>query len=101
MDRPASHQGTERPDPKNSEVLERERLARKRAGTKQIRIEPAATIQSIQVMCMRVSRGLQCQCGVPGMLHGPSRALGLQCVADRAARDHPDFDLLPLPIPER
>ena len=36
IERPASHQGTERPDAKNSAVLLPDRLPKKRAGTKQI-----------------------------------------------------------------
>ena len=52
IDRPASHHGTDRPEAKNSAVLPLERLARKSAGTKQIRIEAATMTQSIQVICM-------------------------------------------------
>ena len=52
IERPASHHGTERPEAKNSAVLPLERLARKSAGTKQIRIEAATMTQSIQVICM-------------------------------------------------
>jgi hypothetical protein len=46
MERPASHQGTERPEAKNSDVLLPERFAKKSAGTKQTRMETAAIIQS-------------------------------------------------------
>jgi hypothetical protein len=52
IERPASHHGTERPEAKNSVVLPLERLARKSAGTKQIRIETATMTQSIQVIFM-------------------------------------------------
>src|SRR5438105_299553 len=36
IDRPASHQGTDRPDAKNSDVFLPARLPKNRAGTKQI-----------------------------------------------------------------
>ena len=36
IERPASHQGTERPEAKNSAVLLPERFPKKSAGTKQI-----------------------------------------------------------------
>ena len=52
IDRPANHQGTERPEAKNSEVLAPERFARKSAGTKQMRMVAAAMTQSIQEMFM-------------------------------------------------
>jgi hypothetical protein len=52
IERPANHHGTERPEAKNSAVLPLERLARKSAGTKQIRIEAATMTQSIQVIFM-------------------------------------------------
>ena len=57
IERPASHHGTERPEAKNSAVLPLERLARKSAGTKQIRIEATTMTQSIQVICMAGVRG--------------------------------------------
>jgi hypothetical protein len=43
---PASHQGTERPDAKNSEVFFPERFPNARAGKKQIRMQRAAMTQS-------------------------------------------------------
>jgi hypothetical protein len=50
MDSPASHQGTDRPEAKNSVVLEPERFARKSAGTKHTRMETTTISQSIQEM---------------------------------------------------
>jgi hypothetical protein len=44
---PASHQGTERPDAKNSEVLFPDRLPNASAGRKHMRRHTAAMIQSI------------------------------------------------------
>jgi hypothetical protein len=44
---PASHQGTERPEAKNSDVLAPERLPNASAGRKQIAIEAIAMIQSM------------------------------------------------------
>src|SRR5688572_14729993 len=52
IDNPASHQGTERPDAKNSDVLVPARLAKNSAGTKQIRSEAATMIQSSGCRCM-------------------------------------------------
>jgi hypothetical protein len=52
MERPASHQGTLRPEAKNSDVLLPERFARKSAGTKQTRIVRTAMTQSIQEIFM-------------------------------------------------
>src|SRR6476646_9746470 len=46
IDRPASHQGTDRPDAKNSDVLLPARLPKNSAGTKQIRIVTATMTQS-------------------------------------------------------
>ena len=61
IERPASHHGTERPEAKNSAVLPLERLARKSAGTKQIRIDATTMTQSIQVICIAV-RGVASFC---------------------------------------
>ena len=47
MDRPANHQGTDRPDAKNSVVLFPERLEKKSAGIKQIASEAKTMIQSM------------------------------------------------------
>ena len=47
IDNPASHQGTERPEAKNSEVLVPARLPKNSAGTKQMSKEPATISQSI------------------------------------------------------
>ena len=47
MEMPASHQGTDRPEAKNSAVLLPERFAKASAGRKQIRIEASAMIQSM------------------------------------------------------
>ena len=52
IERPASHQGTARPETKNSEVLLPARLPKKSAGTKQIRSVIAATNQSSRCRCM-------------------------------------------------
>src|SRR6266576_267462 len=52
IDRPASHQGTERPEAKNSEVLLPARLPKKRAGTKQITMQREAMTQSMRCKCM-------------------------------------------------
>src|SRR5215212_7341004 len=52
-ERPASHQGTERPEAKNSEVFLPERLPKKSAGAKQIPTATSAMIQSSAVRCMR------------------------------------------------
>ena len=58
IERPASHQGTERPDAKNSAVLLPERFPKKRAGTKQIRMEAAAMIQSSVWRCIELLHGI-------------------------------------------
>src|SRR5215831_7172553 len=47
MERPASHQGTERPEAKNSAVLLPDRLEKNSAGTKQMATERRAIIQSM------------------------------------------------------
>ena len=52
MDRPASHQGTERPEAKNSVVLLPERFPKKRAGTKQIASVATMMTQSRAWTCM-------------------------------------------------
>jgi hypothetical protein len=46
MERPASHQGTERPDAKNSAVFLPARLLKKNAGTKQMATAKKAINQS-------------------------------------------------------
>src|ERR671922_2544031 len=46
IDRPASHQGTDRPEAKNSEVFRPDRFPKKRAGTKQMATAASAMIQS-------------------------------------------------------
>ncbi len=52
IDSPASHQGTERPDAKNSVVSLLERLPKKSAGTKQMASETATMNQSSAWSCM-------------------------------------------------
>src|SRR5687768_8339121 len=52
IDKPASHHGTARPDPKNSEVLRPARLAKNSAGPKQMRSEAPTMNQSSAVRCM-------------------------------------------------
>jgi hypothetical protein len=44
---PASHQGTDRPEAKNSEVFLPDRFPNASAGRKQIRMQAAAMIQSM------------------------------------------------------
>src|SRR5687767_8592895 len=46
IERPASHQGTDRPDAKNSDVLLPARFPKNSAGTKQIRIVKTTIAQS-------------------------------------------------------
>jgi hypothetical protein len=46
MEIPASHQGTDRPEAKNSAVLFPERFPKNSAGTKQMEMEINAMIQS-------------------------------------------------------
>ena len=55
IERPASHQGTERPEAKNSVVFLPERLPKKSAGAKQIATDPIAMIQSRACSCMAPS----------------------------------------------
>src|SRR6478672_12091567 len=52
MDSPASHQGTERPETKNSEVFFPARRPKKRAGIKQIERETAMMSQSMKCSVM-------------------------------------------------
>src|SRR3954464_14440435 len=52
IDNPASHQGTARPDAKNSDVLRPARPAKNSAGPKQIRSEAATMSQSRVDRCM-------------------------------------------------
>src|SRR5882724_5669944 len=52
MERPASHQGTERPETKNSEVFLPARRPKKSAGTKHTATHRKAIIQSIGSKCM-------------------------------------------------
>jgi len=47
IESPASHQGTDRPDAKYSDVLPPDRRAKNRAGTKQIAIDAITMAQSI------------------------------------------------------
>ena len=54
MDSPASHQGTARPETKNSDVLRLARRPRKSAGPKQIARVMAITSQSMVCRCMGV-----------------------------------------------
>ena len=48
IESPASHQGTERPEAKNSEVLWPARFPKNSAGTKQIRRQTTAMTQSMK-----------------------------------------------------
>jgi len=67
---PASHQGTERPDAKNSAVFLPERLPKNNAGTKQMATETTAMIQSrvwscitnLRVYFLAVRRGNEGDC---------------------------------------
>src|SRR5919107_310723 len=52
IERPASHQGTARPETKNSDVLRPARLPRNSAGTKQINSDAATMIQSSGCSCI-------------------------------------------------
>src|SRR5258708_40237820 len=52
IERPASHQGTERPEAKNSEVRFPPRLPKNRAGTKQSTLQKEATTQSMVYKCI-------------------------------------------------
>src|SRR6476661_9976121 len=52
IERPASHQGTARPEAKNSEVLRPARSPKNSAGPKQIKSEAATISQSNVVRCM-------------------------------------------------
>src|SRR5437762_12461943 len=52
IDRPASHQGTGRPEAKNSEVLLPARLPKNSAGAKQMTRHTAAMNQSTGARCM-------------------------------------------------
>jgi hypothetical protein len=52
MERPASHQGTERPETKNSEVFFPARFPKNSAGPKQTRSVSATTSQSSHWRCM-------------------------------------------------
>jgi hypothetical protein len=47
IESPASHQGTDRPDAKYSEVLLPDRRAKNKAGTKQIAIDAITIAQSM------------------------------------------------------
>ena len=60
IDRPASHQGTARPDAKNSDVLWPARLPKNNAGTKQTRSARTTMIQSRTVSdkTVTLSRGM-------------------------------------------
>src|SRR5262245_62384707 len=52
IDRPASHQGTERPDAKNSDVFCPARLPKNSAGTKQMASDTRTMIQSMSWSCI-------------------------------------------------
>src|SRR4051812_22758064 len=52
IDSPASHQGTARPDPKNSVVLRPARRLKNSAGAKHTMSVPATMIQSRDVRCI-------------------------------------------------
>ncbi len=52
IDRPASHHGTARPDPKNSEVLRPARLPKNSAGPKQMSSDARTMTQSSVVSRM-------------------------------------------------
>src|SRR4051794_24801527 len=58
IDRPASHQGTARPEAKNSEVLRPARRPKNKAGPKQISSEAATMSQSRRVRGKRGARGV-------------------------------------------
>ncbi len=57
IERPASHQGTERPEAKNSEVFLPDLLPKKRAGAKQTPTARRAMIQSSAFSCIGQSYG--------------------------------------------
>mgnify|MGYP006952874690 CR=1 FL=1 len=52
IDRPASHQGTARPEAKNSDVPLRDLAMNRKAGAKQMARATTATTQSQNVNCM-------------------------------------------------
>src|SRR5262249_59052323 len=54
IETPISHQGADRPDVKNSAVLEPPRFASSKAGKKETAIETTTMIQSNVVTCMCV-----------------------------------------------
>src|SRR3954469_14410865 len=58
IDRPASHQGTARPEAKNSEVLRPARRPKNKAGPKQISSEAATMSQSRRVRRIRGRRSV-------------------------------------------
>src|SRR4051794_4835854 len=62
MESPPSHQGTARPDAKNSEVLLPERLAKKKAGAKQIARDRKTITQSMVCRCIDEGRRIK---GIP------------------------------------
>src|SRR3954463_891796 len=72
MERPASHQGTARPEAKNSEVLFPARLPKNSAGTKQIRIVAATITQSSATS--RMAGTVMSQLGHRGTAHLAGRS---------------------------
>src|SRR6188508_2130558 len=71
IDKPASHQGTARPETKNSEVLRPARLPKKSAGPKQIRREARTISQSSGERCMDAAESMRSRTGGPVKV-GPS-----------------------------
>src|SRR5215831_3452591 len=67
IERPASHQGTERPETKNSDVFFPARRLKKSEGMKQMARDATTMIQSINCRCMAALRKL-------AMLQNPDNA---------------------------
>ena len=64
MERPASHQGTARPETKNSDVSWLARRPKKSAGAKQMSRHAPATTQSSHCSCMC---RILCHLGTPAL----------------------------------
>src|SRR4051812_19783420 len=72
IDKPASHQGTDRPDAKNSDVLLPERLEKNNAGKKQMSSVNRTMPQSMGWRCMGCPSARKTRRKAHGFAAGPA-----------------------------
>src|SRR4029079_3034155 len=103
IDSPASHQGTARPEAKNSDVLRPARWAKNNAGPKQIKSETATISQSSGERCMDAAESMRsrpdgrAKSGHERMCYDQGSFLNFSADTSRRAHQSAGRDLPPFP----